>query len=114
MRERGREGERGSEQIPTVSYCSVILLGVGVCSESFNFEFKGAAGLVLGDAAKESFSLVSLGGTIPTSVENPEDFGIRWIETVYYLFALGMPFCCLLVMIILWTVRLTVKQQVRK
>jgi len=87
---------------------------VGVCSESFNFEFKGAAGLVLGDAAKESFSLVSLGGTIPTSVENPEDFGIRWIETVYYLFALGMPFCCLLVMIILWTVRLTVKQQVRK
>ena len=30
------------------------------------------------------------------------DFGIRWIEITYYLFALGMPFGCLMVMLILF------------
>jgi len=91
---------------------AVVLLGVGVCCESFIFEFKGAAGLVLGDNAKQSFSLVSLGQSIPESVEKPEEFGIRWIETTYYVFALGMPFMCLGSMLLLWMVRLNVKHQV--
>jgi len=91
---------------------AIVLLGIGVCTESFNFEFKGAAGLVLGDGATQSFSLVSLGERIPQSVEDPENFGIRWIETTYYLFALGMPFLCLGTMLTLWLVKLNVKQQV--
>ena len=41
-----------------------------------------------------------------------QDFGIRWIEVTYYIFALGMPFMCMGAMLILWMVKLTVKQQV--
>ena len=62
---------------------SVSLLYVGVYTQSFNFEFKGAAGLVLKppiaseDTSSQSYSVISLGAQIPKSVQDPEDFGIR-------------------------------------
>lgn len=98
---------------------SVALLYVGVYTQSFNFEFKGAAGLVLKppianeDTSSQSYSVISLGEQIPQSVQDPEDFGIRWIEVTYYLFALGMPFSCLIVMMTLFVMPLTVKSQSR-
>jgi hypothetical protein len=82
---------------------SIVLLAFGVYTESFNFTFKGAAGLVLPDP-ETSYSLLSLGEQIPQSVEDPDDFGIRWIEITYYIFALGMPFLCLGVMLCLYTI----------
>jgi len=87
---------------------SIVLLGVGVTVESFNFEFKGAAGLVLPEP-ETSYSLLSLGKQIPLSVEDPDDFGIRWIEVTYYIFALGMPFGCLFVMLCLFTIPLSTR-----
>ena len=86
---------------------SMLLLAEGARKESFQFEFKGAAGLVLGEDAKASYSLISLGQQIPKSVDNPNDFGIRWIETTYYIFALVMPFACLGVMLSLFLLPLT-------
>jgi hypothetical protein len=92
---------------------AIILLGIGVCTDSFNFLFKGAAGLVLGDKAETSYSLLSLGEQIPLSVEDPDDFGIRWIEITYYVFALGMPFGCLGVMAAMFVVPLTTRSASR-
>ena len=40
-------------------------------------------------------------------------FRRRWIEVTYYLFALGMPFTCLIVMMTLFVTPLTVKSQSR-
>ena len=87
---------------------AIALLGEGVCRESFEFTFKGAAGLVLAPEDRTAaYSVLSLGGQIPAAVEDPEDFGIRWIEITYYIFALGMPFGCLAVMLALFVTPLT-------
>ena len=55
----------------------------------------------------------SLGSQIPQSVENPDNFGIRWIEVTYYMFALFMPFTCLVVMLVMFLMPLSIKAQSR-
>ena len=102
---------KSSTKIVTISLLllAIVLLGIGAVTDSFNFVFEGAAGLVLGDKSEASYSLVSLGEQIPLSVDNPDRFEIRWIEIVYFLFALGMPFACLVVMLFLFTSNLTLR-----
>ena len=52
---------------------AIVLLGLGVCKESFEFTFKGAAGLVLAPEDRTAaYSVVTLGLQIPASVDNPE------------------------------------------
>ncbi|GMH69373.1 hypothetical protein TL16_g05142, partial [Triparma laevis f. inornata] len=98
---------------------AITFLYVGVYTQSFNFQFEGAAGLALKppiaptDTSTASYSVISLGSQIPQSVENPDDFGIRWIEVTYYMFALFMPFTCLIVMLIMFLVPLSIKAQSR-
>jgi hypothetical protein len=91
---------------------AMILLAIGIGTDSFNFEFKGAAGLFLEDP-KQSYSVLTLGQNIPKSVSDPNDFGIRWIEITYFLFAVGMPFTCLMVMLLLLYSNLTIQSATR-
>jgi len=88
-----------------------VLICVGVGLKSFHFEFNGVAGTALGDARVRSFSLVSLGEQIPQSVQESSSFGVFWIQTCYFFFALIMPIVCLLSMFVLFLVPLRLKQQ---
>ena len=92
---------------------AIVLLSFGVIEDSFNFDFQGAAGLVLGDKSQSSYSTLSLGEQIPLSVEEPDSFGIRWIELTYFVFVLSMPFVCLVAMFMLFSVKLSVKAATR-
>ena len=79
---RGRDGEAykirawGKAATFLVLIAAIALLGLGVCRESFEFTFKGAAGMVLAPEDRTAaYSVVSLGLQIPASVDNPEGEG---------------------------------------
>lgn len=90
------------------------LISCGVFLKSFHFKFNGAAGMALGDDRSRSFSLVSIGEHIPQSVQDSSSFGIRWIQTCYFFFALIMPIVCIVSMLALFLLpmRLKVQQKV--
>ncbi len=88
-----------------------ILIAVGVVQKSFIFEFEGLLGTILGDDRKTSYSLLTLGTSIPISVENPQGMGIVVIQYAYFFFALFMPFVCLFTVTILYYIPLSIRQQ---
>lgn len=87
------------------------LISCGVCLKSFHFKFNGAAGMALGNERFQSFSLVSIGEHIPRSVQDSSSFGVRWIQTCYFFFALIMPIMCIVCMLALLVVPMKLKVQ---
>jgi len=94
-------------------FVDLVLICVGVGLKSFHFKFNGIAGTALGDNKTRAFSLVSIGQHIPHSVQESSSFGIHWIQTCYFFFALVMPLVCLLSMLVLFLVPMKLKQQQR-
>ena len=92
---------------------AILLLVIGATQKCFIFEFKGAAGLVLGDEREAHYSLVSLGTALPRSVRDPSDFGIICIQWTYFFFALVMPFASIVFANILFYTPMTLRNQNR-
>ena len=94
-------------------FITLVLISVGVGLKSFHFKFNGVAGTALGEDSVRSFSLVSIGEHIPQSVhqDSSSNFGIVWIQTCYFFFALIMPLLCLLSLLVLFLVPMKLKQQ---
>jgi hypothetical protein len=78
------------------------LVVAGATVNSFNFEFSGLVGAILGDAAIQDFSLLSLAHKMPYTTETPNSFGIRWIQVSFIFFAFIAPLCHFLVLMVLW------------
>ena len=94
-------------------FLAFVLICVGVNLKSFHFTFDGVAGTALGDSKVREFSLVSIGHHIPQSVQDPSSFGIHWIQTCYFFFALVMPLVCLMSLFVLFVIPMKMKQQQR-
>ena len=94
-----------------ITLCAVTLMIVGVNSKCFVFDFRGLAGLALGQDSVTKHSLISLGVNIPLSVKNPAAFGVRLIRWTYFFFALVMPFTCVGVVALLYFLPLTLRTQ---
>jgi len=89
---------------------SAFLLCMGIGIHSFNFEFRGAFGVLLkflDDPNPESFSVVSLGMLFPQSSIEPNGVGIRFIQASFFVFAVAMPIAYLVCLLVLWMVPLT-------
>jgi hypothetical protein len=93
------------------SLITVVFLVLGFSKESFSFEFGGLAGLALGDRRIASYSLLSLGFAIPSSVDDPWNAGIRFLQLAYYFFAVVTPLVCVILLTILQIKPLTVTVQ---
>jgi Paraquat-inducible protein A len=87
------------------------LLAVGSFKKSFKFEFGGLAGAVLGEDNQKSYSLISIGTSIPISVQDSDGPGIMFLQLVYFFYASIMPFVCLLSLSILMVVPMKRSQQ---
>eukprot|EP00978_Attheya_sp_CCMP212_P001179 scaffold2452_cov52-Attheya_sp.AAC.2 len=105
-----RGGKRIITAMVVLTFC---FMGVGITQKSFRFEFGGLAGKTLGDDSSASYSLLSLGYEIPSSVENPGDPFVRWIQVTYYFFACIMPFSALAIVQFLFIVPLKINAQRR-
>lgn len=90
---------------------AIIVILAGSIVESFKFEFKGLAGLFLGESATRGYSLLSVTHAIPTASETPGGVGIIWIQSVFYLVSFVIPLTHMLLMGFLWWWPLTIKTQ---
>ena len=91
-------------------FLTSVLIFVGVGLKSFHFQFNGVAGTALGADKIRSFSLVSIGNHISKSGQD-DSFGVHWIQTCYFFFALVMPIVCLLSMFLLFLVPMRLGRQ---
>ena len=93
------------------SLAVVALLVLGSTKESFTFEFGGLAGMALEERRSAKYSLLTIGTSIPQSVENNADIGVRLLQVSYFFFALVTPVACVLLLIILQVKPLTLPVQ---
>jgi len=104
----------GAILITLLLICSISLLVIGSYWISFEFQFQGLAAVALsylGEPTSNSYSLITLGESIPSSSADPNSFGIRWIQATFFLFALAIPLTLLLFLLFLWLVPLSRKYQ---
>jgi len=88
------------------------LLLRGFLKESFTFEIGGIAGIALDeDSVISSYSVVSLGLALPSSVESPQSLSIIFLQSIYFFFTVVTPVLCLAFLIILMFVPMRLKYQ---
>ena len=80
--------------------CILAVLG-GTFLHTITFEFKGLTAYLMKDPI-ESYSLVDIGVDMPSASGVPNNFGVRFIELAYFLFALVMPLAFLGTLLCLW------------
>lgn len=84
----------------------------GFAQKSFTFEIGGLAGIMLGeDVRKTSYSVISLGAALPSSVEDPESPSIVFLQGIFFFFTVVTPILCLILILILMLMPLTLKWQ---
>jgi hypothetical protein len=84
----------------------------GFLQESYTFEIGGLAGMMLGeDVSRTSYSVLSLGAALPSSVENPESLSIVFLQATFFFFTVVTPILCLLLILVLMVMPLTLKWQ---
>jgi uncharacterized paraquat-inducible protein A len=93
------------------TFLTCILIVTGANLHSFHFTFNGVAGVALGESRVREFSLVSIGESIPQSVQNTSSFGVHLIKTAYFFFALVMPLVCLISLLVIFIVPMRMRRQ---
>jgi hypothetical protein len=84
----------------------------GFLLESYTFEIGGLAGIILGeDVRRTSYSVLSLGAALPSSVEDPQSPSIMFLQGTFFFFTMATPILCLILIIVLMVMPLTLKSQ---
>ena len=84
----------------------------GFMQESYTFEIGGIAGMMLGDdARRKSYSVLSLGTALSSSVENPRSPSILFLQSTFFFFTVVTPVLCLILLLSLLAMPLTLQRQ---
>ncbi len=90
------------------------LIGSGAAYPSFEFEFRGAFKLLLDflhDPNVRPYSIISTGLAIPEGSPDPDTPGVRFIQATWFCFAIVVPLCHQLLLLLLWLTPLTPRLQ---
>eukprot|EP00536_Pseudo-nitzschia_multiseries_P008117 jgi/Psemu1/325071/estExt_fgenesh1_pg.C_2000022 len=91
---------------------TMAILGWGFLQESYTFEIGGLAGIMMEeDQRVTSYSVISLGAALPSSVENSRSASVIFLQTVFFFFTVVTPILCLALLLCLITLPLTLKWQ---
>ena len=108
----GKKAFRVFISILLISTLGLVIVGSSI--NSFSFYFHGLAGYAL-DLFKivphREYSVIELGFSVPESYENPNDFVIRFTQTIYFLTVFLMPIAMLINVLFLWFVPLPRRAQ---
>lgn len=99
------------KSIVVILFSVIVILVVGITEDTFVFEFGGLAGLALGEERLNSYSLISLGASIPNSIEQPATIAIYLLQVAFYFYAVITPFAALFFLLIILLAPLTLQQQ---
>ena len=100
-----------STLIMLIIVLAIVLLSIGITRKSFIFEFGGLAGKLLGEDRIKSYSLLTLGSSLPESVEDPSSLEIKILQTAFFFYTVIMPFTCLATLSVLFLKPMTLPDQ---
>eukprot|EP00049_Salpingoeca_infusionum_P015005 m.287562 g.287562 ORF g.287562 m.287562 type:complete len:1005 (+) comp15790_c5_seq3:204-3218(+) len=106
----------GSILVSALLIATIAFMIGGAFATAFTFKFEGLAALALiddGQSANRSYSLITMGQTIPDSGPNPKSFNVLYIQILFFIFALVIPVIHMICLLFLKHVRLTFKAQQR-
>jgi len=93
----------------------ILTMGIliwGFLQESYTFEIGGLAGIMLGeDVSRTSYSVLSLGAALPSSVEDSQSRSIVFLQGTFFFFTMVTPILCLILILVLMVIPLTLKWQ---
>uniref|UniRef100_A0A7S3XZ86 Uncharacterized protein n=1 Tax=Heterosigma akashiwo TaxID=2829 RepID=A0A7S3XZ86_HETAK len=84
--------------------CAFVLLVIGSSLPAVNILFEGLAGKLLGGSSSRHYSALSLGEDLPSNTLHPNGVGIRWIQSIYFMFTFAMPSVFLLSSMLVWII----------
>jgi hypothetical protein len=99
--------------IVAVMTLELVLLLIGMVTKSFIFEVGGLACMLLGNNKRKVYSLLTLGSSLPQSVQDLSSLGMMCLQTAYYFYSVIMPFTCLAALRLLFLMPLTLPCQKR-
>ena len=88
---------------------NLLLLSLGVIAYSFQFEFKGLTGLLLGDSSTVPYSFYGIGVGLPAASGNVSDPAPYVIQFFYFIYGFAVPVTVCLVIIAVWVFPLSYK-----
>ena len=107
---KAKLGPAGIVLFASVLVLTLVLTIWGSIVDVFAFDFKGLAGIAL--AGQKNFSIVSIATTLGEQLKYDfePDAGIRFIQVVFLLFALVVPFLQMVLLSVLWAAPLRLKE----
>ena len=100
--------------ITIILFGTLGLVILGSLLTSFSFDFYGLAGYALNlldISPHREYSVLNLGLNIPQAYEFPNNFTIRFTQTIYFLTVFALPITHLIVVIFLWLIPFSRKIQ---
>jgi hypothetical protein len=93
---------------------TIALLCYGAAVDAFAFQFRGLTGWLLGpNDGRRGMSLVNVGLRMAQDSRDPDAIATRWVQAVYFIFALAMPLAYTLCMLVAWLYPLTVSRHLK-
>lgn len=83
---------------------SLLLVFVGVSVQSFELNFYGLAGYILGEDAIRDFSFMQLGANLPSAAADPSSLGVRFIQAIFFFFAFAIVVAYHAILLALWCI----------
>ena len=104
---------RGGIIVLIIAYILAFLfICVGVYVHSFNFEFLGLTGYLLGDSAESGYSVLSIASDMVADSGLSDDISMRWMQACFLSTCVAMPLVCILTIVFLWVgPRITIDMQ---
>ncbi|GKY94027.1 hypothetical protein MPSEU_000369500 [Mayamaea pseudoterrestris] len=87
------------------------LIAIGATTTSFVFDIGGLAGYAIEGSKRTEYSLISLGLSLRTSMQNPESLFIAALQGLYFFYTIIAPLGCLALLLILVLKPLTLKRR---
>jgi len=116
-----QDGDRGCEPYwshacfvwgPVVAMgVALALVVIGVWVDTFQFNFEGMSGYILGEKRIRSYSVMTLGMAIPAATPNPANSDIVFLTTVYFLSTAVVVVAYYSILIVVWCAPLSPRLQ---
>ena len=96
-------------------FATFVLFAVGIFLNTFSLNFVGLVGYImelLGIENIRYYSVFSIASKVIETAEDPNSFGIRFVQVLYIIIALIIPFLHVLALFILWVVPFSKRVQI--
>ena len=94
---------------------NIVIYGIGISIRAFSMNFVGLTGYIMSLLDLENirhYSVFNIASKVIETAENPNSFGIRFVQVLYIIIAMIIPFLHLICLFVLWIIPFPRKIQI--